>query len=183
MIDDSGDEETIQHAATAAGFGHFVPHYVAEIQMGLPPVVGVESYALYDYIRAFTYFGTPKRPGTLLGKLATMRDRDGKLGAWLSYARLSEAFEWSVSTVNRHLVPLRELGWLEPIEIDRSLRAWAYVVGEYTRNTKGDYSPQFYREATTEALFKAMKKHAFEVREHASIFALTPGERIEFTKQ
>lgn len=179
---DENEEEMIAQAATAAGHGTFVPHYCIEMQMGVPAVVGVEAYAVYDYIRANTYFGSPKKAGTLLGKLAMMREQDGKLGAWLSHARLSEAFGWSVSTVNRHLAPLRDLGWCVPVEIDRSLRAWAYIVGEYVETSQGTRAPQFYREAMIESLHKAMRKHAFDLREHASLFALTPAERLAFTR-
>jgi len=177
------NEEHISEAATAAGFGTFVPHYTVEIKMGVPPVIGAESLLLYDYIRANAYFGSPKKASTLLGKLALLRTRDGKLGAWLSYARLAEAFGWSAATVARHLVPLREVGWIRSIEIDRSLRAHAYVIGESVSNSQGTHAWQFYREAMTEALHRAMTRHALDVRDHASIYVLTPQERLAFTRE
>lgn len=176
------DDDEIESPTTAKGFGRFIPHYTHEIHMAVPAVVGIESYAIYDYIRANTYFGEARLADSALGRLAALR-HDGHLGTLTSAGDIAEALGWSLRTVERYLMPLRALGWIVVRDLGKA--SFAYMTGESTTNSNGDIAFEWFKEGMIEALHRAMRKHAAEKLDTpaATILSLSRVERREFTER
>jgi hypothetical protein len=89
--------------------GFFVPHHFYAIDMGVSLVLGIDTLAVYDILRRYTWRSEHKG-----GRLASYF-RDGKLVCSVSQPKVAEMIGRKVRHTAALFAALREHEWIKPL--------------------------------------------------------------------